>query len=219
MKSIKILAVLFYCASCFGQNDAKSAKILDDMTNKFKSYPGLLVDFSATVTQLQDKSESTANGKIWIKGNKSKLELPDQQFFFDGNKIYHYLPDVKEVNIDQPDPEGKDEDLQLFNPQTFFNLSSKNFKSNLAKESTINGRQVYEIDLYPIQIKSSKYSRIRVCVEKNTLQIVFMKVFSKDGTQYAMSFGKYNIQQSLADSMFTFDISKYPGVEVIDLTF
>ena len=203
-----------------GQDDARSQKIIDDMTAKFKSYPSVSISFSVSTIQLQDKSETEQAGKIWLKGNKYKLEIPDYVIYFDGSKIYKYMPEVKEVNITPSDPDEDDEDFQLMNPQTYFNISSKSFKSKLVKESTQNNRKVYEIDLYPIQLKTTKYSRIRLMVEKSTMQLVHLKAILKDGTQYTLSFKPYEIlQTALRDSFFTFNSLEHPNVEVIDLTF
>ena len=190
------------------------------MVVRFKSYPSVFLDFSTTVTDWQEQSESKFEGKIWLKSNKYKLEIPDYVFYFDESKIYQYLPKEKEVNIMKPDPNESDEDFQLLNPQTYFNLSSKSFKSNLVKESTQNNRRVYEIDLYPIQVKTTNYSRIRILVEKTTLQLVYLKTFMNDGTHYELVFKPYQILQTpLRDSFFTFNRLEYPDVEVIDLTF
>lgn len=219
--SLAVWLVLCCSAICaYGQNDARAQKIIDDLAAKFKTYPSVSIDFSATVTQLQDKSESTSTGNIRLKGNKYKLEVPENVIYFDGSKVYQYLPDVKEVNINRPEVDENDEDFQFLNPQAYFNLSSKNFKSNLVKEGAQDNRKVYEIDLYPTQVKTSKYSRIRLSIEKTTLQIVNLKVYLKDGTQYVLSFKPYNIiQTALPDSFFTFNAKDHPGVEVIDLTF
>ncbi len=213
--------ILLFCSVfyAYGQEDNRSRQIIDDLTTKFKTYPGLSVDFSATVTQLQDKSEIEQRGKIWLKNDKYKLEIPEYTIYFDGAKIYQYMPDLKEVNVTRPDTNEKDEDVQMLDPRTFFDLSSKNFKSKLVKESTQYGRQVYEIDLYPVQIKTTKYSRIRIFVEKSTSQLVYLKAFLKDGMQYTLLFGKYDILRGLPDSFFTFNPAEHPGVEVIDLTF
>ena len=219
--SLAVWLVLHCFAFCvYGQNDARAQKIIDDLAAKFKTYPSVSIDFSATVTQLQDQSESTSKGIIQLKGSKYKLEVSEYVIYFDGLKVYQYLPDVKEVNVSRPEVDENDEEFQFLNPQAYFNLSSKKFKSDLAKESTQDGRKVYEINLYPIQVKTSKYSRIHLSVEKTTLQIVNLKVFLKDGTQYTLSFKSYNIMQTaLPDSFFSFDEKKHPGVEVIDLTF
>lgn len=212
---------LFFMLCAYGQNDALSQKIIDDMVAKFKTYPSVSISFSATVTRLQDNSEPALDGTLWVKSNKYKLEIPGNVIYFDGSKIYQYLPEVQEVNVSKPDPDEDDEDFQLMNPQTWFNLSSKNFKSKLVKESTQNSRKVYEIDLYPIQVKITKYSRIRMMVEKSTLQLVYLKAILKDvdGTQYAVSFKPYDIfQTALRDSFFTFNYLEHPNVDVIDLT-
>ena len=220
MRIIIGLALIMYSFSqVYGQEDTKAQKILDDLTLKFKSYPSVSIDFSATVSQLQGKDESTSEGKLWVKGSKYKLEIQDQVIFFDGKRIYQYMPEVKEVNVSEPDMDSDNEDLQLLNPQTFFNLSSKSFKSKLVKEDTYDKRKVYEIDLYPIQVKTTRYSRIRMMIERETLQIVFIKAFFKDGAQYSISFKPYNILSSLPDSYFTFNRVLYPDVEVIDLSF
>jgi len=214
------LLISFFLLCAHGQEDARSQKIIDEMVAKFKTYPSVSISFSATVTQWQDKPEQEQEGKLWLKGNKYKLELPDFVIYFDGSKIYHHHLKAKEVNIAKPNPDENNEDFQLMNPQSWFNLTSKNFKSTLIKESIQNGRRVSEIDLYPIQVKTTQYSRIRVMVEKSTLQIVYLHVFMNNGSQFAISLKPYDIQQTaLRDTFFTFNRLEHPGVEVIDLTF
>ncbi|GHT78843.1 hypothetical protein FACS189464_2960 [Bacteroidia bacterium] len=216
-----LITLLFPLVYAQGQSDnSRSQQILDDMVAKFKSFPTVQLDFSAKVTQLQDKSEMKEEGKIWLKGNKYKLELlPSSILYFNGVKLFQYMPEVKEVNVTQPDMEQDNEDFQLLNPQSFLNLSSANFKSNLAKESTQFNRKVYEIDLYPVKLKTTKYSRIRLYVEKTSLQIVYLKAVMKDGARYELTFEPYNVQKSLPDKFFEFQPSQHPDVEVIDLTF
>jgi len=212
--------LLFLFCAYGQQNDPRSQKIIDDMAAKFKTYPSVSLSFSATITQLQDNSETEMEGKIWVKSTKYKLEIPEYVIYYDGSKIYQYLPEVNEVNILKPDPDETNEEFQLLNPLTYFNLSSKSFKSNFVKESVQNKRNVYEIDLYPIQLKTTNFSRIRVMVEKTTLQLVYLKAFMKDGTHYELSFKPYQTPQpALRDSFFTFNIPEHPKVEVIDLTY
>ena len=211
-----------FVLGAYGQvDDPRSQKIIDDMVARFKTYPGVSVSFSATVTQLQDQSETELEGKIWIKNNYMyKLEIPDQMIFFDGSKIYQYMPGFREVNVTKPDPDENDEDFQLLNPLTYFNISSGSFKTNFVKESTQNNRKVDEIDLYPVHVKTTRYSRIRVMVGKSDCQLAYLKAFMKDGTHYAVTFMPYEIHKTaLPDSFFTFSKREHPDVEVIDLTF
>ena len=215
------LTCFLFLFNVFGQDDPRAQKIIDDMTAAFKKYPTVSLSFSANVsTQIPEKTEMQLDGKIWVKNTMYKLETPDFVIFFNGSTIEQYLPDAQEVNIMKPDPNENNEDFQLLNPQTYFNLSSKSFKSNLVKESTQNGRVVSEIDLYPIHLKTTKYSRIRVLIEKSTLQLTYLKAFMKDGTHYELTFKPYAIfQTALPDSFFSFDKLEFPNVEIIDLSF
>ncbi|MDR0386219.1 MAG: outer membrane lipoprotein carrier protein LolA [Prevotellaceae bacterium] len=220
MNLIKLATVLFWFLLCaYGQEDSRSQKILHDLSEKFKTYPGVEIKFSVAAKQFYSDSESTYTGSIWLKGNMYKFVTEDYIIYFDGSKIYQYMPEVNEVNVALPETGTENEDFQLMNPQTFFTFSSKNFKSNLVKESTQNGRKVYEIDLYPVQIKDSQYSRVKLYIENSSLQIAGLNAFMKDGTQYRLSFEKYKVLQTLSDSFFKFNAKEYPGVEIIDLTF
>ena len=211
---------LIFMSCAYGQDDPRAQKVIDEMTAKFKTYPSASIYFSATVTSSQENTEEKQEGKIWVKNNRYKLEAKDYIIYFDGSKIYQYLPGVKEVNISKPELDDNKEGFQLLNPQTWFNISSKSFKTNLVKEVTQNNRAVYEIDLYPVHLKEAKYSRIRVMVEKSTLQLVYLKVFKKDGINYELSFKPYNINKNaLPDSFFVFNKTEHPGVDVIDLSF
>ena len=224
-KKISILSssvlTLFFIFCAYGQNDPVSQKIIDDMTARFKTFQSVAVNFSFVVINIQNNSETEPNdGKLWVKGEKYKLDLPPEYvIYFDGDKIYQYLPTVNEVNIARPDLDDDDE-FQLLNPQSYFNISSKIFRSNLVRESTHDRRAVYEIDLYPVNLQTSNFSRIRIMVEKSTLQLVYSRVFMKNATQYSLSFKPYEILRTpLGDSFFVFNRNDYPNVEVIDLTF
>ena len=202
-------------------DDPRSKKIIDDMTARFKSYSSVSLDFSISIENLQNGSETNQAGKVWVKSDKYKLEVPDYVIYFDGTKIYQYMPlPINEVIITKPDADEDDEDFQLLNPQTYFNLSSKNFKSNFVRESTHSSREVYEIDLYPIHLNTTKYSRIRIMVDRSTLQLVYIKAIMKNGIHYTLNFKPYSIlQPALRDSFFVFNRNEHPNVEVIDLTF
>ena len=221
MKIFTTLFSLLFLFCAYGQvDDPRSKKIIDDMAARFKSYPSVSIDFSATIMQ-RNQSVTEMTGKIWVKGsNMYKLELPEMVISSDGTKIYQHQLEVKEVIIQKLDPNEDDGYFQLLNPQSYFNISSKSFNSNLVRESTHNNRRVSEIDLYPIQLKTTQFSRIRIMIERTTLQIAYLKVFMKDEIQYELNFKPYDIQQTpLRDSFFTFNRLLFPNVEVIDLDF
>jgi outer membrane lipoprotein-sorting protein len=190
------------------------------MITKLKAYPSVQLNFSAKVIRMQEHSETSENGKIWLKNNKYKLELlPEHILYFNGVKLYQYMPEVQEVNVTQPDMDGENETFRIFNPASFFRLTSDNFKSHLVKESDQYNRKVYEIDLYPVRLKTTGYSRIRLFVERESLQLVYLKAYMKDGVQYVLTFEPYHVLKSLPDTFFEFPVHLHPEAEIIDLTF
>lgn len=224
MKILTFLAVLAMMpfGEIFAQSDQKSEKILAELSARFKAYNSLTIKFNTTITNLQSNTNSTSKATLHLKQEKYKLILPDMEIMFDGKKLYNYLSDVDEVTISIPeDAEGGElSDFQLLNPKTFYNLSSTHFKSNFVKEEPYNNRQGVTIDLYPKNIKSSHYSRIRLHIEKNTLQLIHLKAFMKSGIHYDLDFEKYVIPNpTLSDTIFTFNKKEHPTTEIIDLTF
>ena len=45
----------------------------------------------------------------------------------------------------------------------------------------------------------------------------FMEIFDKTGSVYSYRMSGFSPQANISDSMFNFDVSKHPGVEVVDL--
>ena len=71
------------------------------------------------------------------------------------------------------------------------------------------------IDLYPKDLNKG-FSRIRLFIEKEKLELYSIRYFGKDGIHYLLLLTGYKTNE-LPDSWFQFDISKHPNVEVIDL--
>ena len=137
---------------------------------------------------------------------------------FDGKSIYTYLKEAKEINITKPEPSKTNNGEFFFsNPRDLFKVRN-DFKPTLVKETNIGATLCYEIDLYPINLKTN-YSRIRMHIDKTTFQIVDTKIFMKDGTQHLIEFKNFQPNIDMADSEFLFDQKKYPGTEVNDMRF
>ncbi len=63
----------------------------------------------------------------------------------------------------------------------------------------------------------SEFFKVKLLVDKARLTLKELKSFSKDGSRYILSIDKVIPNPSLKKTLFTFDKTKYPGVEVEDL--
>jgi outer membrane lipoprotein carrier protein len=212
MKNL-ILSLLaaFLTFSVSAQYDPKALEILDAMSKKYKSIPAFEANIACTLTNDVDKINEEFKGKITVKGDKYRMVLPEQEVINNGATIWTYLPEAKEVNIDNYDPASAD-----VNPSKMHEVYKKNFKYLYLQDKTEGGVMCEEIDLVP-EKKDAQYFKIKMFINKKEKTIQSFTLFDKGGNRYKYTISKFTANGKIEDSFFTFDPKKYPGVEVIDL--
>ena len=193
------------------QYDPKALEILDAMGKKYKSISAYETNFSYTLTNDVEKVNEEFKGKLTVKGDKFRMVLPEQEVINNGATIWTYLPDAKEVNIDNYDQSSDD-----VNPFKIWEIYKKNFKYLYLQEKTEGGVLCEEIDLVP-EKKDTQYFKIKLFINKKEKTIRSFTMFDKGGNRYKYTITKFVPSSKVDDNFFTFDPKKYPGVEVIDL--
>lgn len=218
-KILLFLYILLLAYPLMAQEADQSKAILDKASATLNGYKTITSDFTYTGVNVQTKETITETGKIVIKNNKYHLTLKGSEVFFNGKDVYNYMPNENEVNITYPEP-SKAEKGEFFisNPREIFKFQSKNFKSKFIKETTIKGATCYEVDLFPNDLKT-KYSRIKLHIDKKNNHIVAIKIFEKEGMQQTIEFSNFKTNVDVPDSEFVFDSKKHPGITVNDMRF
>ena len=201
--------VLAFTASA--QYDPKALEILDAMSKKYKSIPSFEANFSVVLTNDVEKINETFKGKMTVKGDKFRMTLPEQEVINNGSTIWTYLPDAKEVNIENYDPSSED-----VNPSKIYDLYKKGFKYLYLQERMEGGVMCEEIDLVP-EKKDAQFFKIKMLINKKSKNVQSWTMFDKGGNRYKYSITAFTPDASVEDTYFSFDPKKYPGVEVIDL--
>jgi outer membrane lipoprotein-sorting protein len=146
-----------------------------------------------------------------VKGDKYRLELPEQQVYNNGITVWTYLPEQKEVNIDNFDP--KSEDL---NPSKIFEMYKKGFKYLLIGDKNEAGVLCDEIDLVP-EKKDAQYFKIKMLISKKDKSVNSWTMFDRGGNRYKYIITKFTPNIKVEDTFFNFDKKKFPGVREEDL--
>lgn len=210
-KPFLALLLMFFVKLTFAQYDAKALETLDAMSKKYKSIQAFEANISYTLTNDVEKINEEFKGRITVKGDKYRLVLPEQEVINNGTTMWTYLPDAKEVNIDNYDPNSDE-----INPSKIYDIYKKNFKYLYLADKTEGGVLCEEIDLVP-EKKDAQYFKIKMFISKKDKSIQSWTMFDKSGNRYKYTISKFNPNSTVADAFFTFDPKKYPGVEVIDL--
>jgi outer membrane lipoprotein carrier protein len=212
MKNLILSFLTFILAfSASAQYDPKALQILEDMSKKYKGITAFEANISQTMTNDVEKISEEFKGKITVKGDKFRLVLPEQEVINNGATIWTYLPDAKEVNVDNYDPTSED-----INPSKIYEIYKKNFKYLYLGDKNEGGVMCDEIDLVP-EKKDAQFFKIKMFINKKDKSINSWTMFDKGGNKYKYTISKFNPNVKVEDTYFAFDPKKYPGVEVVDL--
>jgi outer membrane lipoprotein carrier protein len=210
-KLIFTLLLVVFAKVSMAQYDPKALETLDAMSKKYKAIAAFEANFSYVLTNEVEKVNEEFKGKVTVKGDKFRMVLPEQEVINNGTTTWTYLPEAKEVNIDNYDPNSDE-----VNPSKIYEIYKKGFKYLYLEDKTEGGVLCEVIDLVP-EKKDAQYFKIRMNITKKDKSIQSWTMFDKAGNKYKYSITKFNQNVTVADTFFTFDPKKYPGVEVIDL--
>lgn len=217
----KILGFLIFLAfiinasaqtNSLGKNDPEAKKILDAVSNKFKTYKTLKGNFVLEIKDANGKIQGTKKGKLILKGNKYCINLTGQDIVCDGKNVWTYDQTANEVQLDKFDPTGS-----TLSPQKLFtNFYDKDFLYMLRGEKKAGAKTFQEVELTPTD-KTKSFFKVLVTIEKSANMITNTQIFEKNGNRFAYEMTNVVTNATLGDELFIFDPKKYKGIEVIDL--
>lgn len=195
-----------------GSSDANAKKVLDAVSNKFKTFKGVLANFTLQVEDSKGKVQGSKKGTVYMKGAKYRVNITGQEIYCDGNNIWTYDRSANEVTITKFDPTAN-----AITPQKLFtNFYDKDFLYKLNGEKKLAGKTVQEIEMTPVD-KTKAFHKVYVYVDKAAKTINTTKVLEKNGNKYTYTVNSLNGNAAVSDAQFVFDKKKFPGVEEVDL--
>ena len=190
--------------------DKKATQILDEVTDKTKSYKTIKVEFTYRMENPEANINESKNGMLIIKGDKYRLSIAGQIVICNSETIWTYIEDAEEVQIN--DVEDSDESIT---PDKLLTSYNDNYKSKFIKETLWHGKTVQIIELTPLEGKT--YYKVQLIIDKVRKQILNFQIFDKNGSTYTYQINKFIPDLAVEDSEFIFNPEEYPDVEIIDM--
>lgn len=186
--------------------DAAAKAILDKASNKIKTLKGITANFSYVTKNKNNVKKGSVNGTISIKNQKYFIKQGSTEIISNGVKVWNYGGD-KEVTVSTID-----NDAQTLTPQKLLtNFYDKDFTYKLVRTAGAYN----EIEMTPVD-KRKNFKQVNIFISKANNLVSKARIIDKADNIIEFELKNINTAANLSDNLFVFDISKHPGVELIE---
>ena len=206
MKKITFLLSFIFLNSyfLFSQDDKIALDMLNSMSDNYKKMKGFTSSFTYTMKNLTEDITDSFSGKISVRDDKYVLYIEGQKIINDSKTVWTYLEDLNEVTISDFDP--SEQDISINN---VFEVYKEGYKHKfIDKVNDINNVEIYPDD------EGKSYFKISFAILENNLLSSFT-VYDKSNSIFIYTIDDF-MEEDLDNSLFFFDLEKYPDIEVID---
>ena len=188
-----------------GRLDENATAALKKASDRFNQN----VSFTVTATTYDSQRKKTGSQSAEVRYNKGRYRLvtASQELISDGTTVWHWNKQANEVTVNNM---GTD-DIDLMNPGRLLANYDQSFKAKYIRTDD-DGSAV--IDLQPRSARS--YHKIRLFINEESGLLKRMEVHKFDSSREVYEISDFK-RTANAASQFTFDATKHPGVEIIDM--
>ncbi len=203
MKILNQITALLFLVIAFSMSGKETAnEVVDLAVSKIRSAPSVSAKFTIS------SSSNSTTGEITVSGKRFYLTSPVGSTWYDGQTLWSYSADTKEVNISEPTTE----EVAEINPFAFITTLQQNYSKRLLKSAA--GTKCVEFVL-----NKGKMLNITKAVVTFSSSTMFPSKINLilDGKPLTVTVNSIKSGKTLPDSSFRFNRNLFPGVELIDL--
>ncbi|NOY50933.1 MAG: outer membrane lipoprotein carrier protein LolA [Chlorobi bacterium] len=210
MKKLVIVLALLSAIPMFGQSNKEAEKLVKEVINKLSSYDNFMADLSYTMINNEMNINEKKIGKIFVSGDKYRVEMDGQIIISDGESIWTYLVDSEEVMMSNA--ADSEDDLS---PTKILTTYDDNYKSSFDNDKKYKNSNIKKIDLKANEDKG--FQQLSLVINDKDLSLESFSIYDMNGSVFTYHIIDLKPNLELPADTFTFDRSKYPDVELIDM--
>jgi outer membrane lipoprotein-sorting protein len=210
MKTYMLLVSLFIAGSLMAQLDKDAGKLLESVVNKTSSYKNFKAELAYTMVNKEMNIDEKKKGVIFLEGDKYRIEMEGQVIISDGKTVWTYLKDSEEVMIS-----NLEDNEETVSPTKILTTYNKDFKAKFNSDPKYKNSDLKLIDLKPNDGK--QFENMSVLVNQKNLSLENFSLLDKNGNVFTYHIISLTPNITLASNTFIFNLTDYPGVEVIDM--
>ena len=201
------LYMIISCGIQLNAQDSEAAKkLLDQVSNKIKSFETMKFDFDYVLENRQENIKQETNGSVIVSGERYKLSFLGVEQLFDGEKKYTIVPENEEITIEKSD----ETDDTGINPTKLLYFYNEGYTFQWDIKQSIMGRSIQFIKLIPIkENKEINYLLLGIDVLKKTIYRLIE--IGNNETRTTLTILNFTSNINLKSNYFSFDSSLYPN--------
>lgn len=202
-----VLAALLFVAAP-SRADERSKALLSALASEMAGYKSYEIEFTSSMKGEFDDLD----GRAVVSGDRYWMSTPGMEIFFDGESIWTYSHDIKQVVREKP----RTGTNLLDNPVRFFKLYDEDFTHTYRGRATWNGRQVDVVELKPKK-SGEDYKSMLLRLDASTHRPLSLS-YDVEGSSAPLEITvrKLTPDVPVSDARFTFDRRAHKDVEVVD---
>lgn len=204
MKRILLILILVLSQISFAQNSAEAKELLNQVSEKVKSYDNIWIEFKYVLENSQENIKQETRGDVVLEGNKYLLNILGTTRLYNGKTLYSISPEDEEVTISNED--FNDEDTITPSKMLSFYEDGYTYKMDIVQN--IKGRKIQYVKLTPIS-SDAEINYILLGIDAQTNHIYNLIEIGKNGTRTTLTVNSFKTNEQLSKTLFTFDESKY----------
>ena len=179
-------------------------EFFNNVIKKTKSYNDVSIVFNYKIINKEANIYENMSGYASMKGDSYKLNVDGQEMISDGKILWTHLIEDKEVMISEVTEDNNTSPLAIIN----------SFSKNVTVNYIENNAETKAIEIKGNDGES--FERIILTADKD-LRIKKIHAYLSDGNEFVYEITEFTTNQNLPDSMFIFNESLYPNVDIIDM--
>ncbi len=201
-KHLSLFSLLFIFV--LGAKAQKAKNLLDEVSNKVKSYDNIVIDFKYTLINTKENVKQDTRGNITLQGEKYVLNMMGITRIFNGSKIYTIIPEDEEVTISSYE-ENEDKGISASKLLTFYE-NGYTYKMDILQN--VKGRKIQFVKIIPIDT-NAEIKDILLGIDMQTKHIYKLIQTDASGTSYTITVNSFKTNQPISEKLFSFDKEKY----------
>ena len=202
MKKFITLLLITLSVNLFAQNKGKA--LLNEVSEKVKSYENILIDFKYTLENISESIKQETKGDVVMEGEKYRLNILGVTRLFDGKTLYSISTEDEEVTVSSDNEDEND----TITPSKMLSFYEDGYMYELDIVQNINGRKIQYVKLIPID-SDSEIKNILLGVDAQTKHIYNLIQIGKNGTKTTLTVNSFKTNEPISKTLFTFDANKY----------